>query len=75
MIARHTGYTLGEIKEVMKEDMGDWPRREVKLGGVVRLVPVSEADVDMVTESKAIEWCHVKATELGIRLVEASDDT
>ena len=73
-IARHTGYTLGEIKEVMKEDLPDWPRHEVKLGGVVRLVPISEANVDVPTESKAIEWCHVKAAELGIRLVEASDE-
>jgi hypothetical protein len=70
-IARHTGYTLGEIKEVMKEDMVDWPRHEVKLGGVIRLVPISEADADTVSEAAAIEWTHVKAAELGVRLVEA----
>ena len=65
---------MGEIKEVMKGDLVEWPHHEIKLGGVVRSVPVSEADVDTGTESRAIEWCHVKAAELGVRLVEASDE-
>jgi len=72
-LARHTGYTLGEIKEVMKEDCEGWPHHEVVLGGVVRLVPISEADATSVDESAAIEWTHRRAAEMGVRLVEISD--
>jgi hypothetical protein len=64
---------MGEIKELMKEDCEEWPRHEVTLGGVVRLVPISEADATNVDESAGIEWCHRRAADMGVRLVEISD--
>lgn len=66
-LAEHTGYSMTEIKEVMKEDLPQWPHVE-RLG---RMVAVSEADVDTAVESAAIEWCRVKAVDLGVVLREA----
>jgi hypothetical protein len=65
-IADFLGYYMSEIKEVMKDDLPDWPRKFI----MGRTVYMSEADADTVLESKAIEWCHVKAAELGIMLKE-----
>ena len=72
-LAKFTGYTLGEVKEVMKEDCEGWPHHEIELGGVVRLVPISETDASSADESAGIEWCHRKASDMGVRLVEISD--
>jgi len=69
-IADHCGYYMSEIKEAMKEDLPDWPRKAISIGGARKIVYMSEADADTVLESKAIEWCHVKAAELGIILIE-----
>ena len=65
-IADYTGFYLSEIKEVMKEDIPEWPRKII----MGRTVYMSEADADTILESKAIEWCHVKAAFLGIILKE-----
>jgi hypothetical protein len=65
-IADYTGFYLSEIKEVMKEDIPEWPRKVI----MGRTVYMSEADADTILESKAIEWCHVKAAFLGIILKE-----
>lgn len=65
-IADYTGYYLSEVKEAMKEDIPEWPRKTV-MGHTIYM---SEADADTVLESKAIEWCHVKAAFLGIILKE-----
>lgn len=70
-IANALGYTLGEIKQVMKEDMADWPRRFVKVGNVTKTAYMSESDADTVLEAKAIEWCHMRAAEDGIPLIES----
>jgi hypothetical protein len=64
------GYSLNEIKTVMKEDCIDWPRHQVVFHGRTYMVPDSEADATTLTESSAIEWTHVRAAELGIILVE-----
>jgi hypothetical protein len=69
-LAEYTGYTMGEIKEAMKEDLLDWPSHEVVLGGRRHRIYSSEADADTVLESKAVEWTHVRAAEMGITLVE-----
>ena len=65
-IADYTGFYLSEIKEAMKEDIPEWPRKFV----MGKPVYMSEADADTILESKAIEWCHVKAAFLGIMLKE-----
>jgi hypothetical protein len=69
-IADYCGYYMSEIKEAMKEDISDWPRKIIDVGDTRRTIYMSEADADTVLESKAIEWTHVKASELGIILYE-----
>jgi hypothetical protein len=66
-IAEHTGFSMSELKDVLKQDLPGWPVVE-RLG---HMVHVSEADVDTMVESAAIEWTHVKAAELGVVLREA----
>ena len=61
---------MNEIKQVMKEDLPEWPRKEVIFHGKAYMVPISESEVNTVTESAAIEWTHMRAAELGIRLIE-----
>lgn len=58
---------MSEVKDALKADLADWPHVE-RFG---KMVAVSEADVDTVVESAAIEWTHVKASELGVVLREA----
>lgn len=69
-LAEFTGYSMSEIKEVMKADLPNWPVVE-RLGHVVH---VSEADVDTMVESAAIEWTHRKADELNVILIETSGE-
>jgi len=66
-LAEFTGFSMSELKEAMKADLPNWPVVE-RLG---HMVHVSEADVDTMVESAAIEWLHVKASELGVALREA----
>jgi hypothetical protein len=73
-IGKELGYSLNEIKAVMKEDCIDWPRHQVVFHGKVYMVPDSEADATTITESAAIEWCHVRAAELGIELIESTQE-
>lgn len=70
-LALFTGHTLGEIKEYAKSDCADWPHAEVRIGRHVRMVPQSEGDANTVEEAALIEWCHVKAVEIGCRLTES----
>jgi hypothetical protein len=72
-LAVHFGYTLGEMKDVMKGDVAEWPREERKFGKRRILRPVSEATVSTVVESRAIEWCHLIAAEEGLVLVEGKE--
>lgn len=72
-LAVHFGYTLGEMKDVMKDDVAEWPREERKLGKRRVLRPVSEADVSTAVESRAIEWTHMIAGEEGLVLVEGKE--
>lgn len=69
-IADYCGYHLSEIKDVLKEDLSSWPTRTVRIGQTTQDVPISEADASTVVESAAIEWCHQRAAELGIPLIE-----
>jgi hypothetical protein len=69
-LASHFGYTKQEMKEIMKDDVPEWPMEERKIGKRVKLRPTSEADVSVEVESKAIEWCHMIAGEEGIELRE-----
>jgi len=66
-LAEFIGFSMSELKEAMKADLPNWPVVE-RLG---HMVHVSEADVDTMVESAAIEWTHVKASELGVGLREA----
>jgi hypothetical protein len=61
---------MGEIKEVMKEDLAEWPVRCVKVGSTISSIPISEAEASTAVESAAIEWCHQRAAELQIVLRE-----
>lgn len=69
-IADHCGYHLSELKEAMKEDLSQWPTVQVRIGAMVQNVAVSEAEVSSVVESAAIDWCHQRAAELQIALIE-----
>ena len=69
-IATECGYHMGEIKDVMKEDLASWPVRCIKVGSTIQSVPISESDATPAEESDAIEWCHQRAAELGIVLRE-----
>ena len=69
-IGRELGYSLGEIKEVMKADLLDWPHKTVTFKGREFSVPISESDATVRVEAAAIEWCHMRAAEFGIRLIE-----
>ena len=73
-LAVHFGYTLGEMKDVMKSDVAEWPREERKFGKRRILRPVSEATVSTVVESRAIEWCHMVAGEEGLVLIEGKEE-
>jgi hypothetical protein len=69
-LAIHFGYTKQEMKEIMKDDVPEWPMEKRRIGKRVKLRPVSEADVSMEVESKAIEWTHMIAMEEEIELKE-----
>ena len=68
-LAVHFGYTLQEMKEVMKSDVPEWPVVEKKVGKRFKIRPESEANVSTFVESKAIEWCHLIAAEEGVKLI------
>ena len=73
-IARHYGtVSMEDVKQLMKWDCIEWPRKMVRVGSASLFVPIGERDADTVAESAAIEWCHVKAAEEGIILVEATE--
>jgi hypothetical protein len=69
-LAQHCGYSMGELKDAMKEDCAFWPYHEVVLGSTVHMVPISEADATVEVESQAIEWVHMRAAEVGCPLRE-----
>lgn len=69
-LAIHYGYTMQELKEIMKDDVPEWPVEQRRIGHRVKMRPVSEADVSIEVESKAIEWCHMIAGEEGVVLEE-----
>jgi len=66
-------YSLEAVKAYAKEDCPEWPRVDVTIGGKTRMVPISEADADTVAESALIEWCHFKASDMGIVLIEEGE--
>ena len=70
LLAQETGYTMGEMKDVMKEDCAFWPQKVVRVGKTVQTVYLSESDATADVEAMAIEWCHYRAAELGIVLRE-----
>jgi len=69
-LGRHLGYSMEEIKSVMKYDCIEWPRHQITFKGQIYLVPISEADASSAVESAAIEWCHMRSAEFAIMLVE-----
>ena len=71
-LAVHFGYTLGEMKEVMKRDVPDWPWVQINAKRAW-IRPESEAMVSSSVESKAIEWTHLIAAEEGLELVEGKE--
>lgn len=72
-LAVHFGYTLQEMKEVMKGDVPEWPTEERRVGHRFKVRPVSEASVSTFVESRAIEWCHLIAAEEGLVLIEEKE--
>ncbi len=73
-LAIHFGYTKQEMKEIMKDDVPEWPMEKRRIGQRVKMRPVSEADVSIEVESKAIEWAHLIAAEEGIMLEEGNEN-
>lgn len=72
-LAIHFGYTKQEMKEIMKDDVPEWPVEKRTIGKRVKIRPVSEATVSIEVESKAIEWTHLIAAEEGIKLEEGEE--
>lgn len=70
-LASYFGYTKNEMKEIMKDDVPEWPTEKRTIGRRVKIRPVSEADVSVEVAAKAIEWCHMIAGEEGMLLVES----
>jgi hypothetical protein len=68
-----TGYSMNEIKEVMKADCPGWEWEEVRVGKTVKMRPISESRATPAMESAAIAWCHMRAADLNIILAEASE--
>ena len=69
----HTGYTMSEMLQVVKEDTPSWPVVEKVIRGKKRLLHVSEADISVEVASEAIEICHRFAAENGWILYEGRD--
>lgn len=69
-LAMETGHTMQELKEFMKADLPQWPTHVIKLNGKTQIIYESEAAVNTAIEAAAIEWCHIQAADLGIRLIE-----
>jgi len=65
-----TGYTMGELKQIVKEETPSWPVTFPEFRGKRRTVYASEADVSIEVESEAIEITHRIAFDLGVRLIE-----
>jgi hypothetical protein len=65
-----TGYTMSELKQVVKEDTPSWPVTFKEFRGKKRKVYASESDVSVEVESEAIEICHRTAADLGVLLEE-----
>jgi hypothetical protein len=72
-LAIHFGYTMGEMKEIMKDDVPEWTVEPRRIGKRVKLRPVSEADVSTAVEARAIEWTHLIAAEEGLVLREGKE--
>jgi hypothetical protein len=68
-----TGYTMSEMKQIIKEDTPSWPVEYKEFRGKRRAVYASEADISMEVASEAIEICHVVAADLGVRLQEGEE--
>lgn len=58
-----TGYTMSEMKQIIKEDTPSWPVEYREFRGKRRAVYASEADISVEVASEAIEICHRIATD------------
>jgi hypothetical protein len=67
-LAIHFGYTKNEMKEIMKDDVPEWPSEARRIGKRIKIRPVSEADVSTAVCAKAIDWCIMIAGEEGLTL-------
>jgi hypothetical protein len=65
-LADHTGFSMGEMMQVVKAETVSWPTKELR----GRTVWASEADVTVETCAEAIERTHVMAVDLGVVLKE-----
>lgn len=73
-LAIYYSYTMSEMKEIMKDDVPEWPVENRILGHRVVVRPVSEALVSSSVANKAIEWCHMIAAEEKVILKEGDDE-
>ncbi len=62
--------SMEDMKQLMKWDCVDWPRKIVKVRGRAVEIPISESDADTTAESAAISWCHDRALDLNCVLTE-----
>lgn len=69
-IAKELGWDLRDVKEYMKENNPDWPRKVLTVKGKEISVPISDSEADTVAEASAIEFYHRMAAENDIYLVE-----
>ena len=69
-----TGYTMAEMKQIVKEDTSSWPVEFKKFRGKRRTLYASEADISVEVCAEAIEICHRIAADLNVRLIEEASD-
>lgn len=65
-LADHTGHSMSEIMQIIKEETASWPTHQIH----GHTVWASEADVTMEVAAEAIERSHVLAVDLGVVLEE-----
>lgn len=70
-LADHTGFSMGEMMQVVKAETVGWPTREIR----GRTVWASEADVSVEVAAEAIERTHVMAVDLGVVLEEGKGES
>lgn len=73
-IAKALGLTLTEVHETIKNELADWPEKQINGPRGERFVKLSEAEISTEVCAAAIELCHAWAAHTGVTLIEGSQE-